>query len=50
MILKRQNPNATIANRNPREAKGEASATIILLEIKADDHKKTKIRGNRRTI
>ena len=35
----------TTINLNEREKKGEALSTIILLVIKAEDHKTTKIIG-----
>ena len=42
---KMKNNNATIPNLIESERKGGALSTIILLEIKADDHSITKIDG-----
>jgi hypothetical protein len=40
-----KNINATIINLRERDIKGLALSTIILLVIKAEDHKITKVRG-----
>ena len=40
-----KNINPTMANLKEREIKGLALSTIILLVIKADDHKVIKVNG-----
>ena len=40
-----KNINATIINLRERDIKGLALSTIILLVIKAEDHKVAKVRG-----
>jgi hypothetical protein len=37
--INNKKPNATIAKRKLKENKGDALVTIILVDIKAEDHK-----------
>jgi hypothetical protein len=45
-----KNPRLTKPNRNPSAANGEASLTIALLVIKAEDHRRIKSIGKNLTI
>jgi len=47
---KQKNPKATRAKRNPRAAKGEASSTIILPLMNADDQRITNKNGKARIM
>ena len=44
-IKNKKKKNATIPNLNERAIKGLELSTITLLEINAEDHRKTKISG-----
>jgi len=46
----KKKPSVTREKRKHKAAKGEASSVITFPVIKAEDHKKTKIKGNSLTI